>query len=322
MAHPPSMGQIRYRHPTEEDIAQIVRAWNTSRKEIPLERDSTIGELRGDIFDDEDYDVVGSWIAEAEGEIVGFGRGIVERKRLETGRLEGLVTVEVVPDYRGIGIEEEIMDRVLAYLRSKRLERAEHSCPTLTGWRNALFEEYGFENVRRFFRMVRKGVDPLKDIRIPAGVCFEKKIFKDADDGDVSLMVSTLNDTFSEHFGFSPMSDNRWLRLRDAYEDYGIMTFAVRAGRTVGMCFSDESVLYNREHGTKAGWVWIVGVKKEERGKGVGRALLTDSVSWLNGRGMDSVYLGVDAENRNALGLYTSLGFEVLHESIYYRLAL
>ena len=316
------MGQIRYRHPTEADVVEVVRAWNLSKREIPLERDCTIGELRGDVFDDEDYDVNGSWVAEAKGEIVAFGRGTVERKRLEIGRSEGFVTVEVVPDHRGLGIEEELMDRALAYLRSKHLERAEHSCPVLTGWRNTLFEEYGFKDVRRFFRMVRKGDNSPKNVGIPAGVRFEKKIFKDADEGDISLLVSTLNDTFSEHFGFSPMSDNRWFRLRDAYEDYGMMTFAVRAGRTVGMCFSDESVLYNKEHGTKAGWVWIVGVKRSERGKGIGRALLADSVSWLGGRGIDTVYLGVDAENRNALDLYTSLGFEVIHESIYYRLAL
>ena len=274
------------------------------------------------MFDDEDYDVDGSWVAESKGEIVGFGRGIVERKRVESGLLEGLVTVEVVPEHRGRGIENEMMSRVLTYLRSRHLERAEHFCPTLTGWRNTLFEDHRFKDVRRFFRMVRKGGDPLEDIRMPKGVSFERKFFKDADDEDVSLFVATFNDTFSEHFGFSPASDSRWLRLRDVFEDIGMITFAVRAGRTVGMCLSEESVLFNKEHGSKAGWIWVVGVTKSERGKGIGRALLADSVSWLDERGIDTVYLGVDAENRNALVLYTSLGFEVIHESIYYRLAL
>lgn len=319
---PPAMGQIRYRHPTEADIGSIVRVWNLSRRGIPLERDSTIGELRAEVFDDEDYDVKGSWVAEANGEVVGFGRGIVERKRVESGMSEGFVTVEVVPGHRERGIEKEMMNRVLAYLRSRHLARAECSCPTLTGWRNTLFEEYGFKDARHFFRMVRKGDDLPKDVGIPAGVRFERKMFRDADEEDISLLVATFNDTFSEHFGFSPVSDKRWLRLRDAYEDFGMITFAVRDSRTVGMCFSDESVLYNKEHGSKAGWVWIIGVTKSERGKGIGRALLADSVSWLAGRGIDTVYLGLDAENRNALVLYTSLGFEVVYESVYYRLVL
>ncbi|MBU0684603.1 MAG: GNAT family N-acetyltransferase [Thermoplasmatota archaeon] len=316
------MGQIRYRHPTEADVGSIVRAWNLSRRGIPLERDFTIGELRAEIFDDEDYDINGSWVAEAKGEIVGFGCGTVERRRVESGLLEGFVTVEVVPEHRGRGIEKEIMNRVLAYLRSRRLERAEQFCPTLTGWRNTLSEEYGFRGVRHFFRMVRKGGNPPKDIRIPAGVRFERKMFKDADEGDVSLLVATFNDTFSEHFGFSPVSAKRWLRLRDAYEDVGMITFAVREGRTVGICFSDESVLYNKEHASDVGWVWMIGVTKSERGKGIGRALLADSVAWLAGRGIGTVYLGLDAENRKALILYTSLGFDVIHESVYYRLVL
>ena len=319
---PSAMGQIKYMHPTEADIGPIVRAWNLSRRGLPLERDYTIGELRAEIFDDEDYDINGSWVAEAKGEVVGFGRGIVERKRVESGLSEGFVTVEVVPEHRGRGIEKEIMNRVLAHLRSRHLERAEYSCPTLTGWRNTLFEEYGFKDARHFFRMVRKGGNPPNDIRIPAGVRFERKMFIDANEQDISLLVATFNETFSEHFGFSPVSDKRWLRLRDAYEDIGMITFAIRDGRTVGMCFSDESVLYNKEHGSKAGWVWIIGVTKSERGKGIGRALLADSITWLAGRGIDTVYLGLDAENRKALVLYTSLGFEVILENIYYRLGL
>jgi mycothiol synthase len=316
------MSLIRYRHPTDADIDQIVRVWNQSRRGIPLERDSTVEELRAEIFDDEDYDVDGSWVAEDEGKIVGAGLGIFERRRVESGLSDGFLDVEVVPEYRGRGIEKELMKRALAYLRSRHLERAEHHCSTLTGWRNSLFEEYGFKDVRRFFRMVRKGFDPPKDVTVPSGLRFERKMFKDATERDISLLVATFNDTFSEHFSFSPVSDDRWIRRRDAYEDVGIITFAVRDGRTVGVCFSDESVLYNKEHGSKTGWIWIIGVTKSERGKGIGRALLADSITWLAGRGIDTVYLGLDAENRKALTLYTSLGFEVIHESIYYRLVL
>jgi hypothetical protein len=97
------MVQIQYRHPAEADIGSIVQAWNLSRRGIPLERDYTIRELRAEVFDDDDYDVNGSWAAEVNGEIVGFGRGIIERKRVESGQSEGLVTVEVVPEHRGRG---------------------------------------------------------------------------------------------------------------------------------------------------------------------------------------------------------------------------
>jgi ribosomal protein S18 acetylase RimI-like enzyme len=37
---------------------------------------------------------------------------------------------------------------------------------------------------------------------------------------------------------------------------------------------------------------------------------------------MDTIYLGMDAENSRALGLYTSLGYEIHQESINYSLEL
>ena len=43
---------------------------------------------------------------------------------------------------------------------------------------------------------------------------------------------------------------------------------------------------------------------------------------WIFDTGKDTIYLGVDAENRKALGLYTSLGFKIHTESINYDLKL
>ena len=82
------------------------------------------------------------------------------------------------------------------------------------------------------------------------------------------------------------------------------------------MCWSEDSVPYNAEHGVKDGWIDVLAVSRPYRRRGLGKALILDGMDWLLGRGLNVIRLGVDAENRNALGLYTHLGFSVLHENI------
>lgn len=54
-----------------------------------------------------------------------------------------------------------------------------------------------------------------------------------------------------------------------------------------------------------------VGLLKAFWGGGIGRALLTENLSWLKQGGVERVTLEVDADNDRALSLYQSLGFVV-----------
>ena len=45
-------------------------------------------------------------------------------------------------------------------------------------------------------------------------------------------------------------------------------------------------------------------------------------MQWIYDQGMDTIYLGMDAENAKALDLYFSLGYKIHKESISYKLEL
>jgi mycothiol synthase len=62
------------------------------------------------------------------------------------------------------------------------------------------------------------------------------------------------------------------------------------------------------------GWVTQLGVAPIARGRGLGRAVLAEACHRLGAAGARIIGLGVEAENRNALGLYRSLGFDVARE--------
>jgi mycothiol synthase len=65
------------------------------------------------------------------------------------------------------------------------------------------------------------------------------------------------------------------------------------------------------------GWVSQLGVARAARGRGLGRALLTEACRRLNVRNPRIIGLGVEAENANALGLYRSVGFDICREWIH-----
>jgi ribosomal protein S18 acetylase RimI-like enzyme len=65
------------------------------------------------------------------------------------------------------------------------------------------------------------------------------------------------------------------------------------------------------------GWVTQLGVDPSVRRRGLGRAVLAEACLRLGSAGPRIIGLGVEAENRQALGLYRSLGFEVAREWVH-----
>jgi len=62
------------------------------------------------------------------------------------------------------------------------------------------------------------------------------------------------------------------------------------------------------------GWVAQLGVAQSARGLGLGRAVLIEVCRRLSTKQPRIIGLGVEAENANALGLYRSIGMEVVRE--------
>ncbi len=65
------------------------------------------------------------------------------------------------------------------------------------------------------------------------------------------------------------------------------------------------------------GWVSQLGVARSARGRGLGRAILVEACRRLNRGDIRVIGLGVEAENANALGLYHSVGMEIVREWVH-----
>ena len=312
---------IEYRHPTTADLEEITDVLNRSRRELPLYTDQTPKKVSAQTFEDADYDPQGYWLAVENGQTVGYGGAMVRRSRIEAGMDDGWIDTDVVPEHRGKGIGQELMRLSLKYLKSNNIGKAQRWCIGTKGWRHDLVLQFGFKASHHEYFMVWEGENPER-YPPPEGIHFEYDLFREAPDEEIAHFTQIFNETLSEHYNFAPQPIDRFIRFRDTNKDIWRITFAKDGQNTVGICSYGEFTQYNEENNTRIGTAGVLGVIKAYRRKGIGRALLSDCMIWLCDRGMDTIYLEVDAENPEALHLYTSLGFKIWKENTIYQLEL
>ena len=313
------MHRVTYAHPSPSDLNAITDVVNKSREEIPFYPAMSPEEFNIETFLDKDYDLNGVWVASVDGLMVGYAHGLIEQARIAAGIDDGWVSVAVIPNHRRQGIEQELMRRILEYLQSRGVGAASFGRTHREPWRIALATEFGFEDVRHYFRMrwtgdIHPAVEPL-----PSGYELETTVFKESTDSQVREFVEALNESFAGHFNIVPQTPDKSLMWRDEGRDYFRVAVARHSGRIAGLCMSGEFVPPFGSEGKMVGWISALGVMRPHRRKGLGSALLSEGMGWAFDRGHHTMYIELDAENQKALTLYTSKGFAVDEEDVFYR---
>jgi ribosomal protein S18 acetylase RimI-like enzyme len=87
------------------------------------------------------------------------------------------------------------------------------------------------------------------------------------------------------------------------------------AGACINRVLADEI----DRTGIREGWIGTLGVLKSGRGRGIGTALLCESMRLFKAAGYSVAGLSVDTENlTGALGLYERLGFISIQRALTY----
>jgi mycothiol synthase len=169
-----------------------------------------------------------------------------------------------------------------------------------------LLEHHGFDEVRRFYRMLIELKEPPAEPDWPDGV--RVGTFRPE---DARVVYDTLNETFKEEWNFVPEPYERWRERRLTAPDFDpTLWFLARDG--------DELVAVARCDRSRfgAGWVGALGVRKPWRRRGLGLALLRHLFADFYRRGETRVALGVDAQNSTgATRLYERAGMHVAYEA-------
>ena len=303
---------------TENDIGDMVDIIARARANDPHERRMTLDEGREYTLLDPDFDMNGAWFAVVDNEAVGFGSALVEKTRLEAGKDDAWIDVDVVPEHEGKGVEQALLDKALDYLRFRNVGKAMTRSLATDEKKRAFLLSNSFTEAHRIYTLVRRGRDGLGDVPVPSPYKLERWKLPECSDAQLSAATEAFNDSFADHINFAPELPERFINLRDCKEDPHVVTVVLRGDEIAGLALSEYSLEYNKAKGLNVGWVVILGVRPRFRGVGLGKVLLADGIEWVLENGADTVCLGVFAENEKALTLYRSFGFDKEKESIIY----
>jgi mycothiol synthase len=268
-----------------------------------------------EFFREEHFDIDrDSWVVrDPSGRVVGFA---MLWGRVPHRRYTGFAVVH--PDHLGRGIGAHL----LRFLDRRMSENAvDDEGAVLWNWvdreddaARKMVEAVGFYEVRRHYTMIVDLTQSEPDVLTPEAITI-----RTCTEDDVDLVASLEQETFAEHWGFTPTPLDQWRKLvfERSDTDLTLWLLAVQRDEPVGYLIGREM--------DGLGWVGDLGVKKAHRRHGVATALLSRSFRDFRNRGYTKVGLGVDASNATgAVRLYENVGMRaervyITYEKLYRR---
>jgi ribosomal protein S18 acetylase RimI-like enzyme len=169
--------------------------------------------------------------------------------------------------------------------------------------RIAWLTSQGWTHTRSAFDLVRPGTEPAGDPVWPTGVTLRQ--YRRSEDEKAVHTLVYVDAAFAAVPGHPDRSLATWRQMFTAENVSGWV--AQRGERPVGW-------VIGRVQDDGRGWVFQLAVAVDERGRGLGRALLLHSFADLLAAGATGLGLAVQAANSNAIGLYRSVGLDVEKE--------
>jgi mycothiol synthase len=169
----------------------------------------------------------------------------------------------------------------------------------------------GFERRAPIWQLVREADTPGMPAAFPDDV-ITRPLRPTADD---PAFVALVNEIFLDHTWPLVLdeADLRQLNGAPGFDPSMILLVASATApdRLVGFCRVGH---YLDDDGALAGEVKLLGVRREARGRGLGRELTRWGVDDLQRRGVDRIYIVVEGMNAGALAMYEAEGFRRHHE--------
>ena len=298
-----------------EDEEVWVRIQNEAYKEYDDFRPDTVEDI--EIWKkNPNFDSTGMFIAELDRRPVGAVNAHIDRNRKE--KVGFLRALGVVPKFRRRGVGRRLVERAIESLKERRIESVQGWARENKGACKSLLENMGFKLIRVFSTMRRD----LGSIPYNIGEYKKVKMRKmETDMDDIKLLNWLNNETFKEHFNFRPhtVEETKFWITNKPWCDILEYSFSYLDDKPVGYVGAGIDSKFIEHKGIKRGWIMDIGVLKLNRNRGIGTALMQRGMEVLKSKGMSDVELGVDDSNpTKAIGLYTKVGFKVVHKDLTY----
>ena len=244
------------------------------------------------------------FLAEMDGLLVGYAEIVRE---LEIGRV--IIDGAVHPAHRGRGLGGRLLGAAVD--QSRKLGADVVQIPIAQGMTasRSFIENKGFVPVRRHWQMslTRYGGAALQVAR-----GFELCHFVP---GDEEGLCALQNLAFAGSWGFHPNTaeEIRYMVNTSCCHPEGILLITENR-RMIAYCWTMDDPVEKEK-----GYIRMMGVDPDCRGRGLGRAILLAGIEFLMVRGMGEIELSVDSRNTAAKRLYESAGFKRKGTTLWYQ---
>jgi len=261
-------------------------------------------------------------IAEAMGEPIAYGRIWTD----EGIRGESVYwhIARVVPEWRNTNLRLAMLrfnERQIISMAEIKERREPFGCEVWAldeknDWREMVVAE-GYRAVMHFYEMVRRSLDDIPDAPFPNGLELRPtkpedypKIWnasKEAFRGKPWFVEASYDKKYYDSWRNSPeFQPDLWLVAWDVDE-------------VAGMARNEIPVDQNREFGRSRGHTQNLSVSPKWRRRGLGRALLAESLRMMREKGLEEASLDVETQSTTGeLHLYESMGYEIHRNFAHY----
>lgn len=328
MAEPPAPPRgISYRrYGGEVDLEGMARLINLTMQHIGVVYHQTTEEMANHYRHltncDLDTDLL---IGERDGEIVGYRRVFWYVEDATDHRIMASVG-RVHPEIAESPVTAQMLawaDDRMAEIAHARPHEGETFAQTWVEGGDAAtiraVESAGYEVAQVYAEMTRSLLDPIPDHPLPAGV-----EIRPVSDADRRRVWEADQEAFRDHVGFSmgTEEDYREFASRPTM-DPSLWKVAFAGGDIAGQVLNYVDAGENAALGIKRGWTEWISTQREWRGRGLAKALITDSMRMLREMGLEEAALGVHTANpTGAFALYNGLGYVMASQTYEYRKAL
>lgn len=260
-------------------------------------------------------------LVEANGKLVGYVQTnwYDEDGQRQVCILRGFV----LPEWQGKGIGRTLLTWAEGHQRAMASSRNYSGPQWFQIWtaakataRIALAEKYGYKVVRYFYTMVCPLTDEMAAAEIPAGI-----EIRPVRPEHLPAIYEATFEAFRDHWGHTEPTEGMYqMWVEQPNFDPSLFVVAWDGAEVAGSAINLINEEENRANNYRRGWVDDLSVRRAWRKKGLGRALLIQSLHILKARGMTEAQLGVDVANPSgALGLYERVGFRPINTMLVYR---
>ncbi len=249
------------------------------------------------------------FVAEYKNRLVGFSQAQPE---LSIGRV--ILQCWVHPEYRRKGVARELVNRVIQRAEELKAGAVHVDISSNNSIARNELPKLGFKYIRRYLEL-KLDINKLshKDLEEAGKGC------RQLQPGEETKLAEIQNRAFANHWGYNPNtpetiaydvnSNNR------SPED---VVVTCREESINGYCWTEIINAAADSGEEKQGIIYMIGTDPEYRGQGLGKKVLFAGLAYLKNKGITTVSLSVDSENKIAYELYRSIGFEEQGSTLWY----